>query len=158
MGTENKDRTGREGGFFSWRVLIALLLRAGACAITIGTLLAFLRPEVPPKLSHRILTFTERVAYQRAIEDVYSRHRIWPKERPDPKPSLDAVMSQAQFEKKVTNYLRNSQELENYWQQPLTAAQLQSEMERMAQHTKQPEMLREIFAALGNDPLSSRSA
>ena len=25
-------------------------------------------------------------------------------------------------------------------------------MERMAQHTKQPEVLREIFAALGNDP------
>jgi hypothetical protein len=45
------------------------------------------------------------VAYQRAIEDVYWRHRIWLKERPDPKPSLDAVMSQAQLEKKVTDYL-----------------------------------------------------
>ena len=30
-------------------------------------------------------TFAERVAYQRAIENVYWRHRIWPKERPDPK-------------------------------------------------------------------------
>jgi hypothetical protein len=46
------------------------------------------------------LTFADRVAYQRAIEEVYWRHRIWPKERPDPKPSLDAVMSQAQLEKK----------------------------------------------------------
>jgi hypothetical protein len=26
------------------------------------------------------------------------------------------------------------------------------EMERMAQHTKQPEVLRELFEALGNDP------
>jgi hypothetical protein len=147
------NRTGDEGGFFSWRVLIALLLCTGACAITTGTLLAFLRPEVPAKLSHRTLTFTERVAYQRAIEDVYWRHRIWPKGRPDPKPSLDAVMSQAQLEKKVTDYLRNSQALENYWQQPLTAAQLQTEMERMAQHTKQPDMLRELFEVLGNDPL-----
>ena len=25
-------------------------------------------------------------------------------------------------------------------------------MDRMAQHTKQPEVLRELFAALGNDP------
>jgi hypothetical protein len=49
----------------------------------------------------RTLTFAERVAYQRAIEQVYWRHRIWPKERPDPKPSLDAVMSQAQVENKV---------------------------------------------------------
>src|SRR4030095_15366023 len=29
---------------------------------------------------------------------------------------------------------------------------LQTEMERMASHTKQPEVLRELFAALGNDP------
>ena len=49
----------------------------------------------------RAFSFAERVAYQRAIEDVYWRHRIWPKENPDPKPSLDAVMSQAQLEKKV---------------------------------------------------------
>ena len=103
-------------------------------------------------LSQRTLTFAERVAYQRAIEDVYWRHRIWPKERPDPKPSLDAVMSQAQLEKKVTDYLRKSQALEDYWQRPITAEQLQAEMDRMAKHTKQPEVLRELFEALGNDP------
>jgi hypothetical protein len=97
--TETKNRTGGEGGFLSRRVLIALLLCASACAITTGTLLAFLRPEVPAKLSHRTLTFTERVAYQRAIEDVYWRHRIWPKENAKPKPSLDEVISQAQLEK-----------------------------------------------------------
>src|SRR2546429_4288522 len=61
-------------------------------------------------------------------------------------------MSQAQLERKVTDYLRNSQALEDYWQWPLTADQLQAEMDRMAQHTKQPEMLRELFEALGNDP------
>ena len=41
---------------------------------------------------------------------------IWPAQRPDPKPSLDAVMSQAQLEKKVEDYLRDSQALEDYWQ------------------------------------------
>jgi len=92
------------------------------------------------------------VAYQRAIEDVYWRHRIWPEERPDPKPSLDAVMSQAQLEKKVEGYLRNSQALEDYGQRPITSEELQAEMDRMAQHTKQPEVLRELFEALGNDP------
>ena len=61
-------------------------------------------------------------------------------------------MSQAQIEKKVEDYLRNSQALEDYWQRPITADQLQAEMERMASHTKQPEVLRELFAALGNDP------
>ncbi len=100
----------------------------------------------------RTLSFAERVAYQRTIEEVYWRHRIWPKERPDSKPSLEAVMSQAQLEKKVEDYLRKSQALEDYWHRPLTAQQLQAEMERMARHTKQPEVLRELFAALGNDP------
>jgi len=100
----------------------------------------------------RTLTFADRVAYQRAIEDIYWRHRIWPDTNPGPKPSLDAVMSQAQLETKVTDYLRNSQALVDYWQRPITAEQLQTEMERMAQHTKQPEVLRELFEALGNDP------
>jgi hypothetical protein len=100
----------------------------------------------------RTLAFAERVAYQHAIEDVYWRHRIWPKERPDPKPPLDAVMSQAQLAKKVADYLRNSQALEDYWQRPITAEQLQAEIDRMAQRTKQPEVLRELFEALDNDP------
>jgi len=99
----------------------------------------------------RTLMFAERVAYQRAIEEVYWRHRIWPKHRPDSKPSLDAVMSQAELTKKVENYLRKSQALEDYWQRPISGKQLQAEMDRMAKHTKQPEVLRELFEALGND-------
>src|SRR6266496_5977342 len=135
-----------EGGFSGPHTLIALLLCAAtACSILTGPLLAFFRPGVTAKVANRTLTFEERVAYQRAIEEVYWRHRIWPKERPDPKPSLDEVVPSVQLEKKVEDYLRNSQALEDYWQQPLTAEQLQGEMERMAQHTKQPEVLHELF-------------
>ena len=100
----------------------------------------------------RQLFFADRVAYQRAIEEVYWRHRIWPKERPDPKPPLDAVMSQTSIEKKAQDYLRQSELLEQECQKPITPEQLQAEMERMATHSKQPEVLRELFAALGNDP------
>src|SRR6266566_7627593 len=88
------------------RALLTLLLCAVACFIVTGTLLGFFRSEAPTNVSQRTLTFAERVAYQRAIEDVYWRHRIWPKDRPDPKPSLNAVMSRAQLEKKVADYLR----------------------------------------------------
>src|SRR6266481_2592021 len=101
---------------------------------------------------NRTLTFTDRVAYQRAIEEVYWRHRIWPKTNAGSKPSLDKVMSQAQIKKKVEDYLRDSQALEDYWRRPITPDQLQAEMERIASHTKQPAVLREIFVALGNDP------
>src|SRR5258705_1435502 len=100
----------------------------------------------------RTLTFADRVAYQRAIEEVYCQHRIWPKANVGRKPPLGKVMSQAQIEEKVEDYLRNSQALEDYWQRPITPDQLQAEMERMASQTKQPGVLREIFAALGNDP------
>jgi N-acetylneuraminic acid mutarotase len=61
-------------------------------------------------------------------------------------------MSQAQLENKVTGYLRDSLALEDYWQKPITAEQLQAEMDRMARDTKQPGVLRELFEALGNDP------
>ena len=50
-----------------------------------------------------------------AIEEVYWRHRIWPKENLNPKPSLDPVMSQAQVEAKVTDYPRKSQALEDFY-------------------------------------------
>src|SRR5213592_2167174 len=82
----------------------------------------------------RAFSFVERVVFQRAIEDVYWRHRIWPRnggENPNPKPSLDEVMSQAQLQKKVEGYLRDSSSLENHWQRPITDEQLQAEMDRM---------------------------
>jgi N-acetylneuraminic acid mutarotase len=148
------------------------ILRSAACAVFfLLTIVALssafnltnrsLKPAVAvrssgkaPTISNqaRALGFADRVAYQRAIEDVYWRHRIWPKANAGPKPSLEKVVSQAQIERKVEDYLRNSQALEDYWQRPITPDQLQAEMERIASHTKQPGVLRELFTALGNDP------
>ena len=61
-------------------------------------------------------------------------------------------MSRATIEQKVQDYLRLSELLEQDWQKSITPEQLQAEMERMAKHSKQPEVLRELFTALGNDP------
>ena len=144
-----------KSGFFNLRALIGLLLCAATTffiLIPIRSGLAFVNPRAPATASQRTLRFEERVFYQRAIEEVYWRHRIWPKERPDPKPSLDGVISQAQLEKKVRDYLRNSQALADEWKRPITTEQLQAEMDRMAQNTRQPEVLQELFEALGNDP------
>src|SRR4029077_15549900 len=96
----NKKHTA-QSAFFNLRILITLLLCAvAACSLVSRPLLAFFRPEASAKDSQRTLRFAERVAYQRAIEEVYWRHRIWPKENLNPKPSLNAVMSQAQLENK----------------------------------------------------------
>src|SRR5205809_7319617 len=144
--------------------LSAYILRGSTGALLFSCVIVALcsaihLPEQGPKVlppqdnavfgASRSLSFVERVAYQTAIEDVYWRHRIWPDTNAGPKPPLDEVISQAQLEKKVEDYLRNSQSLEDYSQRPITSEQLQGELDRMAQHTKRPEVLREIFAALG---------
>jgi hypothetical protein len=102
--------------------------------------------------SHNPLTFEERIKAQEAIERIYYNHRIWPKENPSPKPPFEKMMPMTVIEAKVTDYLKKSAALEKFWQRPITAAQLQAEMDRMAKQTKDPETLRELFAALNNDP------
>ena len=148
-----KKRTA-QSGLFSLRPLLALFFCAAAiCSMIVtGTLLAFWRSDAPPKASQRTLIFAERVAYQRVIEEVYWRHRIWPKDRPDPKPYSGCGDVSDAVGKESRSYLRNSRAFEDYWQRPITAEQLQTEMDRMAMHTKQPEVLSELFAALGNNP------
>jgi hypothetical protein len=68
------------------------------------------------------LTLDERMAYQRAIEEVYRRHRLWPKENPQPKPPLDEVMPESVIWAKMEDSLRQSRALEVYWQRPITRA------------------------------------
>src|SRR5437667_11298794 len=108
-----KNKSACLSGFFNLRVTIALLVcMAAVCSLVTGTVAAFLGPQGRGNASQRTLTLEERVSYQRAIEDVYWRHRIWPKESPDPKHSLDAVMTHGQLEKKVVDCVRNSPALE----------------------------------------------
>jgi hypothetical protein len=78
------------------------------------------------------LTFTDRVEAQRAIEGVYWRLRLWPKENPDPKPALSQVMPDDMLRSKVEDYLKESAALESRWGRPVTAEQLQAELDRMA--------------------------
>src|SRR2546427_6654612 len=103
-------------------------------------------------LPARELTFEERVQAQRAIEEVYWRHRIWPKENPRPKPPLSAVMPDAAIRAKVEDYLKKSNALEILWGCPITSEQLQAEIDRMVANTRDSQMLRELFDALGNNP------
>ena len=106
-----------------------------------------------PSASARELTFDERVVAQKAIEQVYWNHRIWPKENPGAKPALSTHLSDQTIRARVEDYLKKSNALELKWQRPITAVQLQAELDRMAKDTKDGTTLRELFAALGNDPL-----
>jgi hypothetical protein len=100
------------------RAWVALVLcTAGGCPVVKA---ASFRPEAINTAFQKTLTFADRVGYQRAVEEVYWQHRIWPKENPRPKPSLDEVMSQEQIQQKVEEYLRNSRLLADQWQRPIT--------------------------------------
>jgi len=98
------------------------------------------------------LSIEQRVAAQKAIEEVFWRHRIWPEGNSSPKPGLDGALSEAAIREKVLDGLRQSAALERFWSHPLTTADLEQEMLRMARGSKAPDVLAELHAALGNDP------
>ena len=118
---------------------------------------AFLWTSASPKVTGqtsptRELSLEERITYQQRVENVYWQHQIWGKENQKPKPSLNEVMPDAAIRAKAEDAVRRSLALEKIWQRPVTAEQLQAEMERMAHDTKNAELLRELCAALDNDP------
>src|SRR6266550_651629 len=100
----NRFRNSSQRAYFSSRAVILLLCAGVAFLSAMGTPRA--KADARPG---RALTFADRVAYQYAIEEVYWRHRTWPKDNPGPKPPLDEIMPAAQIEKKVEDYLRDSQ-------------------------------------------------
>ena len=143
IGPMKKEFKARSAGA---RELVLFILLAGSCDASSQSMVA-------TSSSRRgYLSFPDRVAYQYAIEEVRWHHRIWPKDNPGPKPPLDALISQTQLAQKVQSYLRKSQVVYEQRGRPISAGELQAETERMATHSKQPEVLRELFAALGNDP------
>ena len=94
----------------------------------------------------RDLTFEERLRAQERTEQVYYSHQIGvrrPFEETVPRPVL---------EEKVRTYLEESLALEKLWHSPITPSMLQAELERMARGTRSPGRLRELFAALWDDP------
>jgi N-acetylneuraminic acid mutarotase len=128
---------------FSWLVVLAAFIPF----VTWET-----RAAAPlTRSTSQALTFERRVAAQRAIEEVFWRHRIWPTDNAEAKPSLDAVMPETATRAKVTDYLRKSNALATLWHRPITGEQLQAELNRMARDSHDPSVLQELFDALGND-------
>jgi len=93
------------------------------------------------------LDFEARVAAQAAIERVYHSHRIGA-----PSSFEDAVPREV-LGRKVRTYLAQSDALERLWNTPVTADALRIELQRIASRTQLPDRLRELFAALNDDPV-----
>ena len=99
------------------------------------------------------LSLETLVACQEAVEGVYWRHREWPDANVLAKPGLAEVLPRTALQSQVLDTLRLSVALEDLWNRPVTADQLQAEMDRMAADSRDPARLSELFAALGNDPV-----
>jgi hypothetical protein len=95
----------------------------------------------------RELTFDDRVVAQEAIERVRHAHQI------GASGTFEAAVPREVLEKQVLTYLEQSAALEAFWHTPVTAEMLRRETDRMAAATRMPDRLRELYAALGNDPL-----
>ncbi len=93
------------------------------------------------------LSFRDRVRAQEALERVRFSHQIG-----DTRPFQEAVPPSL-LDKKVRTYLKQSVALEQIWKTPVTSDMLRKELERMTRQTQMPERLRELFSALGNDPV-----
>ncbi|HEX6849787.1 MAG TPA: kelch repeat-containing protein [Candidatus Polarisedimenticolaceae bacterium] len=96
-------------------------------------------------------SFETRVEAQRAIEEVYWRHRIWPAENSGPKPPLEGVLPAASLRERLLDGDRKVLVLERLFGRTIAAVEIQAEIGRIARSTQDPARLREILAALGND-------
>ena len=105
-----------------WAVIRFIL--AATLVVATVVVLAGLRTEkivATSDATTTTLSFAERVAAQRAIEEVYWRHRTWPESNPGPKPGLDEVLPPDRIAARVEDDLRKSAALEAFWGRPITA-------------------------------------
>ncbi len=94
------------------------------------------------------LTLDERVRSQKAIEQVYWSHRSGGGDS-----SFEQAVPETAVARKAEDAVLKTSALRRFWGVEITPEQLQAELDRMAAHSKSPARLRELFAALGDDPL-----
>lgn len=115
-------------------------------------LIVLLNSTLPVQVSRasQAFSFDSRIAYQRALDAVTWKYTLFPSQ--NDKPTLAHVLPPEISQRRVEDSLRESNALADLWSRPLTPEQLQAEMLRIAQQTRQPDLLREQWQALNNDP------
>ncbi|OGF60100.1 MAG: hypothetical protein A2Y62_16795 [Candidatus Fischerbacteria bacterium RBG_13_37_8] len=94
----------------------------------------------------------QRIACQAAIEKVYYEHRIWPQQNEKLKPAFESMITKELLQSKVENYLKKTNALKEHWNEEITGQKLQNEIKRISMNTKNPQMLKQLWTVLNNDP------
>jgi uncharacterized repeat protein (TIGR01451 family) len=119
-------------------VLIAILPTAGSADEATGAV-------VP-------LTFEQRVACVEKVEDVYWSHRVWPEGNPGDRPLLNTIVSRQEIAAGVDRSLLLEATIQSQWGVTVGPVNIQAELDRIAAGTRDPDLLRAVFAALDHDP------
>ncbi len=98
------------------------------------------------------LTFSERVACAKNIEDWRHGHRIWPEHNRSERPARQELISDFEIHERVERTLQREQHLSFTYGRVIDSRQIQAELDRIARTTRMPERLVELFALLDNDP------
>ncbi|MBP9147008.1 MAG: hypothetical protein KBI44_21230 [Thermoanaerobaculia bacterium] len=93
------------------------------------------------------LSLDARVRCQETIEQVYWKHRS-----PNPETSFAQAVPQDLLRHRAQDVVLKSAALRELWQVTVSPRQVQAELDRMAAHSQSPARLRELFAALEDDP------
>lgn len=96
------------------------------------------------------LTLEDRIACHAAVERVHWRHRIASGDA-QPHKRFEQAVPQALLRRKAEDAVRKSTALSQWWRTDITARQLQAELDRMAATSQSPQVLAELFAAVGHD-------
>jgi N-acetylneuraminic acid mutarotase len=96
------------------------------------------------------LTLDERIRCQEALERVDWTHRSKGQGR-----SFEQAVPRTVLRRSAENAVLKTEALRRFWGVTITPERLQAELDRMAAHSKAPARLRELFAALGDDPVKA---
>ena len=95
---------------------------------------------------------SDRASCLRAIGEVYWDARIWPAVNPGPKPDFSAIIPPEYFSDEARKTLAMGLALESIFGRAIEPVDLQNELDRIAAKSRRPDLLRRIFASLGNNP------
>ena len=99
------------------------------------------------------ITLEALVDARAEVSRVYYTHRHWPWQNPGPRPSFEEAVPRTSIRAAIEEARAKTRALEALWGRTITATDLQAEMDRMARDSREPARLRELFEALGDDPL-----
>lgn len=99
-----------------------------------------------------ILDLDARVACHAAIEKVRWDNRIWPKGNPGQKPTFSEMVSPDWLQEQALDSVRMTQAAKQIYDISITSRLLQQELNRMVAHSRDPDGLAKLFAAVKNDP------